>query len=360
MIRPVEARINLRALEHNLQQIQRHAPQSKVLAIIKANGYGHGMTRVARALNSADGFGVASFEEAVGLRDAGISQPVMLLSGFLEAAELPLIARQQLWVTVHHPFQVEMLERTPLPEPITVWLKIDTGMHRLGIAPEQVRSLWQRLQDLDWVRKPIGLMTHFACADERDNAMTREQITRFDAAVNDLPGDRSLANSAGILAWSDSQRHWIRPGIVLYGASPFAGAPARDLGLQPVMTLKSKLISIHFVKRGEAIGYGATWICPEDMLVGIVAMGYGDGYPRHAKPGTPVLVAGRRVPLIGRVSMDSLFVDLRSYAEAQIGDSVVLWGDELPVEEVAVCANTIPYELLCKVTGRVKFSAAME
>lgn len=355
MIRPVEARINLGALQHNLDVMRRTAASSQCMAIIKANGYGHGMVRVARALTNADGFGVASFEEALGLRDAGVAQPITLLSGFLEAPELPLIARHALTVTVHHRFQVEMLERTRLDAPLRVWLKIDTGMHRLGVPLDEARALWQRLNALAWVDKPIGLLTHFACADDRDNHMTLEQIARFDAATEGLPGARSLANSAGTIGWQHARRDWVRPGIVLYGVSPFAQMSGAQFGLRPVMTLTSRLIAINQVKRGEAIGYGATWTCPEDMAVGIVAMGYGDGYPRHAAPGTPVLVGGQRVPLIGRVSMDSLYVDLRRHPAAAIGDPVILWGEELPVEEVAAAAGTIPYELLCKVTGRVKF-----
>lgn len=356
MIRPVEALINLRALQHNLAVVQGMAPSSHCMAIIKANGYGHGMVRVARTLAKADGFGVASFEEAQGLRDAGITQPITLLSGFLESAELPLIARHALTVTVHHRFQVEMLERTRLAAPLRVWLKIDTGMHRLGVALDEVRPLWDRLSALSWLQQPIGLLTHFGCADDRDNVLTTEQIQRFDVATVGLPGARSLANSAGVIAWQQARRDWIRPGIVLYGVSPFAAVSAQALGLRSVMTLKSRLISIQRVQRGERIGYGAAWTCPEDMLIGIVAMGYGDGYPRHAPSCTPVLVGGRRVPLVGRVSMDSLYVDLRQHPGATIGDSVVVWGDELPVEEVAAAAGTIPYELLCKVTGRVKFS----
>lgn len=356
MIRPVEARINLRALQHNLALVRSMAPSSHCMAVIKANGYGHGMVRVARALAKADGFGVASFEEALELRDAGITQPITLLSGFLESAELPLIARHALTVTVHHRFQVEMLERTRLETPLRVWLKIDTGMHRLGVSLDEVRSLWERLSALPWVQQPIGLLTHFACADDRDNVFTAEQMQRFDAVTAGLPGARSLANSAGTMAWPQARRDWVRPGVALYGASPFTTLSAQELGLQAVMTLKSRLISIRRVQRGERIGYGAAWTCPEDMSIGIVAMGYGDGYPRHAQAGTPVWVGSRRVPLVGRVSMDSLYVDLRQHPGAKIGDSVILWGDELPVEAVAATSGTIPYELLCKVTGRVKFN----
>lgn len=355
MIRPVEARIRLRALQANLNRVRALAPRAKVMAIIKANGYGHGAVRVARSLQAADAFGVASLEEALTLRDSGITQPIMLLSGFLDPPELREIARANCWLTVHHPQHVEMLEQTRLDARLKVWLKIDTGMHRLGVAPAKVPVLWARLHALDWLDKPIGLMTHFACADDRDDPCTGEQMTRFADCVQALPGERSLANSAGIFAWPASHADWVRPGVVLYGVSPFAEQHGNDLGLNPVMMLSSRLISITLLKRGDAIGYGASWVCPEDMPVGIVAMGYGDGYPRHAKPGTPVLVNGHRVPLIGRVSMDSLYVDLRGYPQARIGDCVTVWGDGLPVEEVAAAANTIAYELLCKVTGRVKF-----
>lgn len=355
MIRPVEARIRSRALQANLNRVRALAPHAKVMAIIKANGYGHGAVRVARCLHAADAFGVASLEEALTLRDSGITQPIMLLSGFLDPPELREIARANCWLTVHHPRHVEMLEQTRLDAPLKVWLKIDTGMHRLGVVPSKVPTLWSRLNALDWIAKPIGLMTHFACADDRDNLRTNEQMTRFTECVQALPGERSLANSAGIFAWPGSHADWVRPGVVLYGVSPFPEQRGVELDLVPAMTLSSRLISITLLKRGDAIGYGASWICPEDMPVGIVAMGYGDGYPRHAQPGTPVVVNGHRVPLIGRVSMDSLYVDLRRYPQASIGDPVTLWGADLPVEEVAAAANTIAYELLCKVTGRVKF-----
>jgi alanine racemase len=355
MIRPVEARIRLDALGQNLERVRAAAPRSRIMAIVKANGYGHGAVRVARSLSRADAFGVASLEEALTLREGGITQPIMLLSGFLEARELPLIARYDFWLTVHHAFQVDILARTRLEAPLHIWLKIDTGMHRLGVVPSAVPHIVERLRAIAWIAKPFGLMTHFACADELDSEHTRAQMACFGAAVRALAGERSLANSAGIFAWPDSHGDWVRPGIVLYGVSPFATRTAASLGLVPVMTMKSRLIAINALRRGDAIGYGGAWVCPEDMPVGIVAMGYGDGYPRHAVSGTPVLVNGHRVPLIGRVSMDSLYVDLRAHPGAAIGDSVTLWGEGLAVEDVAAAAGTIPYELLCKVTGRVKF-----
>ncbi len=310
--------------------------------------------RVARALNDADAFAVAALEEAQALRRAGVQQRILLLEGVFEAAELPRCARHHLNIAIHHPEQVRMLELSRLDRPLRVWLKIDTGMHRLGLEPDAAPAMFRRLMDCPAVAPAIGLMSHLARADERNCEATGEQVRVFEQAVADLPGPRSLANSAGILGWPDTHFDWVRPGIMLYGASPFVDSLAEDEDLRPVMTLQTRLISIKRLRQGDPVGYGGTWSCPEDMDVGVAAVGYGDGYPRHAPSGTPLLVNGREAALIGRVSMDMITVDLRQHPEARIGDPVVLWGEGLPVERIARAADTISYTLMCGITPRVK------
>ncbi len=354
MTRPAQALIDLQALQHNLRVAQAAAPRTRVMAVIKANAYGHGLLRAARALAAADAFGVAHLNEAVTLREGGIRQPAVLLEGFGDQSELHLLARHNLETVVHHPSQVEMLEAVRLATPLRVWVKVDTGMHRLGIAPERVVEVTRRLAACVSVAGPLRYLTHLACADDRNDVRTVRQLETFSATLGELPGERSVANSAGMLGWKASHADWARPGIMLYGVSPFlGGAGARD-GLQPAMTLTTRLIAVNRYPRGEAIGYGGSWICPEDMSVGVAAVGYGDGYPRHARAGTPVLLNGVRVPLVGRVSMDMISLDLRTQPDARIGDPVVLWGRGLPVEDVAECAGTIGYELLCGVSQRVE------
>ncbi len=322
-------------------------------AAVKAEGYGHGLVRVAKTLD-ADAFAVACIEEALTLREAGIDRPILLLEGIFEAKELVPCARRGLEIAIHHLEQVRMLEQARLEQPLRVWLKIDTGMHRLGLKPERVSTVWQQLRDCPAVRPDIGLMSHLARADERDCDYTVRQHETFEVAAAGLPGERSLANSAGILGWPQTHFDWVRPGIMLYGASPFVDSFAPDEDLRPVMTLSTRLIAINRLRKGEPVGYGGTWACPEDMDVGVAAVGYGDGYPRHAPSGTPVLLNGREAALIGRVSMDMITLDLRQHPEARIGDPVVLWGEGLPVERIAQLAGTISYTLLCGVTARVK------
>ncbi len=323
------------------------------MAVIKANGYGHGQLRVARALAAADAFAVSCIEEALTLREAGIRKPILLLEGVFEVAELPLCSRLDLAIAVHDLSQVEMLEYARLERPLTVWLKIDTGMHRLGIVPEQAIAVWRRLRECPAVDSAIPLMSHLARADERDADYTLKQVQIFKEICRLLPGERSLANSAGVLGWPQTHFDWVRPGLMLYGVSPFADTLAEEEGLQAVMTLSTRLIAVKRLCRGEPVGYGGTWVCPEDMEVGVAAIGYADGYPRHAPSGTPVLVNGRRAGLAGRVSMDMLGIDLRQHPAARVGDPVILWGRGLPVEIIAGAAGTIPYTLLCGVTARV-------
>jgi len=359
MTRATRAVIDLAALQHNLQVSRHAAPNSKQMAIIKAHAYGHGMVRIAQALDDADAFGVALIEEAIPLREAGVSKPILLLEGFTSEQDLTLIRGYNLDCVVHHESQLRMLEAAS-GDPVTVWMKIDTGMHRLGFKPEQANEVYQRLQQCALVKPTIHLMTHLANADDLDDSLTEQQIKRFyeaiqfaDAEDSNIPC--SIANSAGVLGWPASHADWVRPGIMLYGVSPFIAGKGKEHDLKPVMTLQSELIAVNQFKEGDKVGYGGSWTCPDDMPVGVVAIGYGDGYPRHARPGTPVLVNGQRVQLLGRVSMDMITVDLREQANAAVGDEVTLWGEGLAVEEVADYASTIAYELLCSVTSRVRF-----
>ncbi len=353
MSRAACARISLSALEHNLNRARRAAPGARVLAVIKANGYGHGMVRVARSLPHADAFAVASIDEALILRQAGVTHPIVLLEGVFDGEELAQAAEHGLEPVVHSDEQLGQLEAARPAAPLTVWLKIDTGMHRLGFSPGRAAEARRRLEACGAVSN-VRLMSHLANADTPGDARTDAQLDVFNACAEEFPGERSIANSGGVLAWPRAHFDWVRPGIMLYGASPFADTGAEH-DLRPAMTLSTRLIALQHLHAGDAVGYGGTWTCPEDMPVGVAAIGYGDGYPRHAPDGTPVLVNGRRVPLIGRVSMDMICLDLRSQPQARVGDEVVLWGDGLPVEEVARAAGTIAYELLCRVTARVRF-----
>ncbi len=355
-MRPSQAIIDLTALRANIQQIRTYASSQHLMAVVKADAYGHGIVRVAQAIESCvDAFAVSCLDEAVKLREAGIQKPIILLEGFFHPDELPFIVEHHLQIVLHTPFQIEQLLKATLPKPIDLWLKVDTGMHRLGFSPEEVQTIYSKLRSHPVIGQAIiRLMSHLACADDYQDPKTLQQTERFFTLAKSLKIETSLANSAGIIGWSQTHGHWVRPGIMLYGVSPFSGRTGIEEGLQPVMQLKSALISVKHYSPGETIGYGATWCCPENMPVGVVAMGYADGYPRHAPAGTPVLVNGQRVPLIGRVSMDMITVDLRTQPEARIGDPVILWGKDLPIEEIATWAGTIPYELLCHVCPRVR------
>ncbi|MCD6040189.1 MAG: alr [Gammaproteobacteria bacterium] len=354
MSRPAKVILKLDALRHNFKQIKKLAPHSFVLAMVKSNGYGHGIERVALALPEADAFGVACMEEGLLLRAAGVRNPIVLIEGLFSEDELSQAVAENFTLVVHHEAQVRMLELHSPSAPLSVWLKIDTGMHRLGIAFNEVKEVYQRLFACPAVKKPLGLMSHFAMAEDADHVHTEQQILQFDKATAGLTGFHSLCNSAGIIAWPSARREWVRPGLMLYGASPFVGQQGADYELQPVMSLQSKLIAIHRLVKDDCVGYGRTWKCPEDMLIGVAAVGYGDGYPQYTKTGTSILVNGQRCPLVGRVSMDMLTVDLRSQPDAKVGDPIVLWGETLPVEEVAQGSHTSAYELLTRITQRVK------
>jgi len=357
MSRAACAIIDLEALKHNLSRVKAFASSQKIIAMIKADAYGHGILRVATALEHADAFGVACLEEAQILRHAGIKNTIILMEGFFKADELTIIDQLNLDVVIHDSYQLEILNQIQLEKPLNIWLKIDTGMHRLGFSFEQAGEVWQQLSEHPNVAGEPKLMTHFACADDVESPLTKQQIQKFQKATQSIKAEKSLANSAAILEWPQTHGDWVRPGIMLYGISPFLASRGQFYDLKPVMTLQSEIIAIHPIKKGDVVGYGATWQAPEDMLVGVVAMGYGDGYPRHAPSGTPILVNNQRVPLIGRVSMDMLTVDLRTVIEPKIGMAVVLWGKGLPVEEIAEHADTIAYELLCGITRRVAVKA---
>ncbi|MGH8320919.1 MAG: alanine racemase [Gammaproteobacteria bacterium] len=360
MSRATGAVINLSALRHNLQRARTLAPHSRIMAMVKANAYGHGIAAAARALSQADAFGVASLDEALAIRHAGLAHPIVLLEGVFAATELENAARNGCEVVVHDAHQLALLEASYLEKALGVWLKIDSGMHRLGFPARETHAVWEQLSAARAVRGPVRLMTHLARADEPANPHTRTQLEVFAAATAGIQAERSIANSAGILAWPTSHADWVRPGILLYGVSPFAGRCGTEEDLVPAMTMCTTLIAVKQVRTGEAVGYGGAWIAPYDTRIGIAAIGYGDGYPRHAPNGTPVLVNGVRVPLVGHVAMDMIAVNLNDLPNAAVGDPVVLWGPELPVEEIAHAAGTIPYELLCGVTQRVKFSVVDE
>lgn len=354
MTRPVRARIDRQALQHNFSLAREAAGASRIMAVIKADAYGHGLVPVARVLAAADGFAVASLEEALALRRAGIKAPVLLLAGLFEAAELEPVLAHRLALVVHAEHQLRWLEEADPAGALDVWLKLDTGMHRLGVDPARVAEVRRRLLALPAVRRgALTLMSHLACADDPGDAYTDRQLDRFDTATAGWPGPRSLANSAALLTRPDTHFDWVRPGIMLYGGSPLLAGLPPPAALRPVMTFETRLIQVAQRRKGECLGYGASWTCPEDMPVGVAAAGYGDGFPRHAPSGTPVLVNGRRAALAGRVSMDTICIDLRGVAGAAVGDRVVLWGEGLPADEIAAHAGTIAYELFCGITPRV-------
>ncbi|KAL1465473.1 hypothetical protein WDU94_005045 [Cyamophila willieti] len=298
------------ALRHNLRQVRCHAPHSCIMAIVKANAYGHGLLETAHTFQDVDCYGVARIGEALMLRCGGIVKPILLLEGFFNAKDLPILVANNLETAVHSIEQLEALERAELPRSVQVWMKIDTGMHRLGVRLDQSEAFYERLSTCRNVAQPVNIMSHFSCADNLTSEATLKQIAYFEAFTRGKPGQRSLAASGGTLAWPESHYNWVRPGIMLYGVSPMEGSTGQGFGLQPAMTLKSCLIAVREHCAGEVVGYGGTWRSPRDTRLGVVAIGYGDGYPRSAPSGTPVLINGREVPLVGRVSMDMITVDL--------------------------------------------------
>lgn len=353
-MRAAWAEINLHALNHNLTVVRKHAGNAKVLAILKANAYGHGLSRVATQLDGVDAIGVARLDEALALRKAGIAKPIVLLEGFFSAAELPILAASGIQPVIHAHYQLEQLEHAQgLAQPLNVWLKVDTGMHRLGVAPSDAVSVFRRLQACANVQGTPILMSHFACADTPEHRQNEMQRATFKSIHDVVKAPISFSNSAALLADVAAHDDWVRPGLALYGVSPFAGCEGTTLDLQAVMSLQTSVIAIRELAVGEGVGYGAAWRASGPTRVGILAIGYGDGYPRTAPHGTPVFINGRRYPIVGRVSMDMLSVELGLDSDVQVGDTGQLWGPDLPVELIAKHVGTVPYELLCNVAHRV-------
>lgn len=357
MSRTTVATIHLGALRHNLARLKALAAPAQVMAVIKADGYGHGLERVARALgDEAAAFAVAALGDGLRLRAAGHRQRIVVLSGPDQAGDIAEMQRLGLDAAIHHEAQLQWLtEAVPTRGHLRVWLKVDSGMHRLGFAPERVAEVHARLTAMPGIDPEIGLLTHFSDSEVFGGTQTPAQIARFHEATQMFGGPRSLSNSAAVLGWPEARGDWVRTGGLLYGLSVVEGKTGADFGFRPAMTLSTRLIAINRIGQGERIGYNGTWTCPEDMPVGVAAVGYGDGYPRSAVAGTPVLVGDQRVPLIGRVSMDLVTLDLRDAPAARVGDRVVLWGPELPVETIAAQSGTISYDLTCGMTRRVLF-----
>jgi len=349
----VRSVVDSAALRHNLACVRALAPDSRVLAVIKANAYGHGLVPVARALAASDAFAVARLEEGLLLRDAGFEQPVLLLEGVRTPEQLAQACQQGLDLMVHSFEQLALLESRAERAPLRAWLKLDTGMNRLGFRPEEFDAAYGRLGGIPGIEQPPRLVTHLANADDRNDPMTVAQLRCFESVTAGCPGERSIANSAGILAWPDARSDWARPGLMLYGVAPFRGESGTDFGLRPVMSFETEVIALKTVLPGESVGYRATWRAGRASRIAVLAAGYGDGYPRATAAGAPVLIEGRRASLVGRVSMDMLTVDVTDLSAVRPGDRVTLWGDGLPVEEVARYAGAIPYELTCGVSQRV-------
>jgi alanine racemase len=350
MPRPIRATICAGALAHNLTVARRHAGAAKIWAVIKANAYGHGVERAARSLAAADGFAVLDLQEALRLRAAGVAKPILLLEGFFQPADLELVSKHALTPVIHNPEQVEMLKHATLTGDIDAYLKVNSGMNRLGFGVDTLRAAYNALRMHPGV-KNLTLMTHFADAD---GSGVGAQLDWFNELARPFEvQSRSLANSAALLRFPQAHGDWVRPGIMLYGCSPFGDRSAESLDLRPAMTLTSEIIGTQELHPGERIGYGFSYEAVGEMSVGIVACGYADGYPRHAPTGTPVLVNGKRTRIVGRVSMDMISVDISDIPEATIGSPVTLWGEGLSADEVAGAAGTLSYELLCKVTARV-------
>jgi alanine racemase len=354
MSRPTRAIIDLRALRQNYELAQGLSGSGNAMPIVKANAYGHGAVSVARALEPlAPALGVASIEEALELREAGIRKPILLLEGFFSAEELALAAEHKFWLMVQNDWQVDALGKASADSALRIWLKIDTGMHRLGILPDQVAAAYRQLQSSPAVAEEITLATHFASADILGSDFTAKQINRFENCTRGIDGPRSLANSPGLMGWPRARAEWNRTGLMLYGPSPFAQNHSEADKLQAVMTLRSEVMAVRDIAVGESVGYGNTWTAAKPSRIATVPVGYGDGYPRGAANGTPVLVNGQRAPLAGRVSMDMITVDVSELAPVAIGDEVILWGDTPSAEEVAIHADTIAYEILTRMLDRV-------
>ncbi|HYN12613.1 MAG TPA: alanine racemase [Burkholderiales bacterium] len=353
MPRPIRATISAAALAHNLGVATQRAGEAKVWAVIKANAYGHGVERAARAFDAADGLAVLDFQEAARLRVAGVKKPILMLEGIFQPHDIALVHQYGLTPVIHNAEQIEMLRACAAQGDIEVYLKVNSGMNRLGFSADSLRPAYDALRAQPWIKR-VTLMTHFADADGPSGIQS--QLEWFNAVTQSYEAPRSLANSAALLRFPESRASWVRPGIMLYGCSPFAGQSAQSLGLRPAMTLSSEIISIQQLRQGERIGYGFGYQAVGEMKIGVVACGYADGYPRHAPTGTPILVEGRRARVVGRVSMDMIGVDLSGLPGACVGSPVTLWGEGLSADEVAAAAGTVSYELLCALAARVPVS----
>jgi alanine racemase len=354
MPRPIVATIDIAALKHNLSIARQHAPRSKAWAIVKANAYGHGLSRAMQGFAAADGLGLIELDAAIRLREMGWQKPILLLEGFFKPVDLKAVTDYQLQIAIHCNEQIDMLESAKLALPVDVHLKMNTGMNRLGFVPAACHGTYARLRAIPAVRN-ITLMTHFANADEALNCglPLSEQVHRFRAAAKGLTAEWNLSNSAAVLTCPELAVHWVRPGIMLYGGTP-GGKTAEEFGLLPAMTLTSEIIGMQSIVAGDAVGYGSRFVANKPMKIGVVACGYADGYPRHAPNGAPVIVDGIKTSIVGRVSMDMISVDLTHVPTAHVGSKVTLWGKDLPIDEVANAAGTIGYELMCALASRVR------
>tara|TARA_B100000035_G_scaffold57827_1_gene46046 strand:- start:21474 stop:22541 length:1068 start_codon:yes stop_codon:yes gene_type:complete len=349
-MRPLKATFNTKSFASNLERVRSIAPKSKIMAVLKANAYGHGLIEAARALSSAEGFAVLSLSEAIQLREYGFDQHLLLLEGFFSAYEIKVCSQMNIGAVIHNTQQIDFINQIKPKNPINIHLKINTGMNRLGFLPSKIKSLIQSLENSPYIGNII-LMTHFANADI--SIGIKDQLTLFNTVIDDRY-DRSVANSAAIIRYPETHMEWVRPGIMLYGASPFEDRLSKDIGLQPVMSLHSKIIAVQNLNKGQSVGYGSTFVATKKTRVGIVACGYADGYPRHAPSGTPILVDGKISRTLGRVSMDMLFVDLTDISSADIHSEVELWGANISVDEVAKEAKTVGYELLCAISSSIR------
>ncbi len=367
MSRPTHVYINPQALVHNVKRIQHYAKNKKIIAMVKANAYGHGLAKVLSTIEPyVDGFGVACAEEALAVREHSHECECILFQGIFNPEELDLVVKYRLQCVIHQPCQLTWILAKPQNKKIKVWIKVNTGMHRLGFEPSEVESILHALSNCSWIDKEIRLITHLACADEPESEQNELQITRFNLLISELAMKRermlikydrivsSIANSAAIMALPQTHADIVRPGIMLYGISPFADRTARELDLEPVMSFVSCITAIHHYPAHAPIGYGATWKSEQATKIGIIPVGYGDGYPRHISEGTPVWVQGSMVPIVGRISMDMLTVNLTNAPHIQLGDAVEMWGKHIPVEVIAKSAGTIAYELICQVSSRVR------
>lgn len=349
-MRPCKVTLDLDALNNNLNIVSQYAISSKIVAMVKANAYGHGAIEIAKALEGKVAYlGVASINEALVLRQAGIKNKILLVAGFFDSSELQLIYQYSLAVVLHAPWQIETLLSQTEAKKIDVWLKYDSGMHRLGLNAQQFHQAMVQLKDCPWVEPDIKIMSHFACADDRSQVHLNQQYMAFERLVESYQGfSYSLANSAAILAFSKSHHHYVRPGLMLYGCSPFEDKTAQSFQLQPVMCFSSEIIALRQCLKGDTVGYGATWRAARTSIIATVAVGYGDGYPRHLSDEAYVLIDGIKCPIVGRISMDTLTVDVTHLEHIELGKRVILWGKDLAVEEVAKFSNTISYDLLCR------------